>query len=349
MIKPFTMVVEQSVSQPQQTNTITNKPTMSMMDFSSLQNITSFTQTAPIEPEKKKKGGRPRKNTGDGPALFTAPPHMGEVITDSISEDGKSKRDLTFLETNESYETKYMETNAILRSAIAQLDAGIIDIQGDIDDVRSAKTLRNKFNNLSLLQSNLGSYISNKIAAARELNNTIAKCNDMELKRYKEMKASAAADQDDDQRIMEMYKAFVNVPAGNAGFTPIGSAPSTNVMGPSLSSMTLPSNNLIGAGIGSADAQYNQYLQNLTPSQNMMLLESDPNIQQVVVYNQETGARYFEVMNIATGDVVPNAEKHDAMFLEDVTIDLTNKVARNINLGETYPLVVVGQPITDEY
>ena len=344
MIKPFTMTIpQQSTSTPAAT-----KPAMSMMDFSSLQNITNLTQTAPSsEPEKKKRGGRPRKT--DGPALFTAPPHMGEVITDSISDDGKPKRDLTFLETNESYESKYIETNAILRSAIAQLDAGIIDIQQDIEDVRAAKTLRNKFNNLSLLQSNLGGYISNKIAAARELNNTIAKCNDMELKRYKEMKASAAADQDDDQRIMEMYKAFVNVPAGNAGFSPIGGTPSTNVMGPSLSSMTLPSNNLIGAGIGSADVQYAQYLQNLTPSQNMMLLESDPNIQQVVVYNQETGARYFEVMNIATGEAVPNAEKHDAMFLEDVTIDLSNKVARNINLGETYPLVVVGKPLTNEY
>ena len=30
-------------------------------------------------------------------------------------------------------------------------------------------------------------------------------------------------------------------------------------------------------------------------------------------------------------------------------IDLKNKIARNINLGESYPLIVVGQPIMSEF
>ena len=33
---------------------------------------------------------------------------------------------------------------------------------------------------------------------------------------------------------------------------------------------------------------------------------------------------------------------HDAMFLEDTLIDKKRNIARNVNLGETYPLVVVG-------
>ena len=90
-------------------------------------------------------------------------------------------------------------------------------------------------------------------------------------------------------------------------------------------------------------------MSNLTPQQQTMFIEDNPNIQQVVVYNQETGARYFDVIDMTTGQSIPNAEKHDAMFLEDVTIDLKNKVARNINLGESYPLVIVGQPIMNEY
>ena len=52
---------------------------------------------------------------------------------------------------------------------------------------------------------------------------------------------------------------------------------------------------------------------------------------------------------MTTGQSIPNAEKHDVMFLEDVTIDLKNKVARNVNIGETYPLVVIGEPIMQEY
>ena len=101
--------------------------------------------------------------------------------------------------------------------------------------------------------------------------------------------------------------------------------------------------------IGSQEENFANYLNNLTPQQNMMHLEENPNIQQVVVYNQENGARYFDVIDMSTGQSVPNAEKHDAMFLEDITIDLKNKVARNINIGETYPLVLIGQPLMNEY
>lgn len=340
MIKPFSIEIPKS--EPVKTKKTEDKKPVVGLDFSSLSNVTSY--TAPEEPEKKKRG---RKKKDQGP-LFTAPPHMGEIITDGV-KDNKSKRDLSFLETNEPYESKFAETNAILRSAIVQLDNGLVDIQRDIEDVRSAKTLRNKYNHLTMLQGSMGTFISNKINAAKELNSTISKCNEMELKRYKEMKASAAADQDDDQKIMEMYKAFVNVPASNSSTMMNSVGQPSNPLGPSMIEMSMLSDRLNGTGIGSADAQYQNYVQNLTPQQNMMLLEGNPDIKQVVVYNQETGARYFEVMNLATGEVVPNAEKHDAMFLEDVTIDQKNMVARNTNLGETYPLVVVGQPILNEY
>ena len=340
MIKPFSIEIPKSESTKAK-KAEDKKPAVGL-DFSSLSNVTSY--TAPEEPEKKKRG---RKKKDQGP-LFTAPPHMGEIITDGV-KDNKSKRDLSFLETNEPYESKFAETNAILRSAIVQLDNGLVDIQRDIEDVRSAKTLRNKYNHLTMLQGSMGTFISNKINAAKELNSTISKCNEMELKRYKEMKASAAADQDDDQKIMEMYKAFVNVPASNSSAMMNSIGQPANPLGPSMIEMSMLSDKLSGTSIGSADAQYQSYVQNLTPQQNMMLLEGNPDIKQVVVYNQETGARYFEVMNLATGEVVPNAEKHDAMFLEDVTIDQKNMVARNTNLGETYPLVVVGQPILNEY
>ena len=338
MIKPFTMEIPKQESKQESTKAIG-------LDFSGLSKITSYTVQPEQQESGKKKRGRPKKK--DQGQLFTTPPHMGEVITEDLSGN-KSTRELSFLETNDPYESKYAETNAILRSAIVQIDNGLIDIQRDIDDVRSAKTLRNKYNHLTLLQSSMGSFIGNKIQAARELNNTISKCNEMELKRYKEMKASAMADQDDDQRIMEMYKAFVNVPTGN-DTNMMMTGRSSSPLGPSMIDMTMPSPNLTGLNMGSVDSQYDDYIRNLTPQQNMMLLEGNPDIKQVVVYNQETGARYFEVMNLATGEVVPNAEKHDAMFLEDVTIDIKNGVARNTNLGETYPLVVVGQPILNEY
>lgn len=293
-------------------------------------------------PEEKKKKGRPSRNatTADiSSPLFVAAPHMNTTYVETATIDGNtSDRELTFMESNEPYEHKFQETTNILKSAIIQLDMGMTELQQDIEDIRHSKTMRNKYTYLSNLQQSMGAMISNKIAAARELNNTISKCQDLEMKRYKELKATAMADnQNDDMRVMEMYKAFVNTPVNTNPFPNISQ---TAVAG----SVALNSPN-----IGGTDMAYANYVNNLTPAQNMMFLEGNPNIQQVVVYNHETGARYFEVMDMSTGQPVPNAEKHDSMFLEDVDIDFKNHVARNVNIGETYPLVEVGKPIMNEY
>ena len=337
-IKPFTFGTEQpSFSgvkfQTEQT------PGNIMPDFTKKMPPISVSGDNATESKKKRGPGRPRKN--EPGQLFTSPSHM-TVNPTMINTDGtgsEEKRQLSIMETNEPFDNKYAETNNILRSSIAQIDHHMIELQGDIEQVRSSKMLKSKYQYLSLLQGSLGSLISNKIAAAREINNTISKCNDLEMKRFKEIKASAAADADDDQRVMEMYKAFVSTPVST------GQSPFPNINQMSVN----PVQATAGLPIGNQDAQMQQYLSNLTPAQNMMYLGENPNVQQVVVYNQETGARYFEIMDMSTGQPVPNSEPHDAMFLEDVTIDLKNNIARNTNLGESYPLVVVGQAVLNEY
>lgn len=311
-------------------------------DTSSQGFIPDFTKSidAPLFEEESSsttKRKRSKHSKKDQENLFSSPAHMsqGSEFIPVESKDGKN-RELSIMESNEPFEKKYSETNNILRSAIMQLDSSMAQVQDDINYVRNSKTMRNKYQYLSLLQGSMGTMIANKISAARELNNTISKCNDFEMKRYKEVKASAASNVDDDQRVMEMYKAFVNTPVSSNPF-------------PNISQMAVSGSPIIGTQIGSQDDNFANYVNNMTPQQQTMYLEDNPNVQQVVVYNQETGARYFDVMDMTTGQSIPNAEKHDVMFLEDVTIDLKNRVARNVNIGETYPLVVVGEPITQEY
>lgn len=298
--------------------------------------ILATAETVNPKTGKKRKSSKSKKE--DTTPLFTSPPHMaGQFVP--IDNDNKSERELSFIESNESYEKKYQETNNVLRSAIVQVDASLNDVQGDIQEVRSSRLIKNKYQYLSLLQGAVGSLISNKISAARELNNTISKCNEMELKRYKEVRvANAMNEQDSDQKVMEMYKAFVSTPVSTNPF------PEINQMSVGAVPMSTPP-----ISIGNTDAAYSNYINNLTPQQNAMYAEGNPNIQQVVVYNQETGARYFDVIDMTTGQSVPNIEKHDAMFLEDVDIDLKNNIARNVNIGETYPLIKVGQPLMNEY
>lgn len=279
------------------------------------------------EPTKKKSSKKKKEQ------LFSSPGHM---VTETL--DSAPKKEFNFIDTNEPYANKYKETDNILKSAIMQIDVSMAELNNDISYIRNSKLLKKKYDYLSMMQGAMGNLLGNKIAAARELNNTISKCQDFELKRYKENKAALAGEQDEDKKIMDMYQAFVNTPVSSG----------TPMLGPSMSDMTINNSGLITSTLGGNDI-YSQYHNNMTPSQNMMHLDLNPDIKQVVVYNQETGARYFEVMNLATGEVVPNAEKHDSMFLEGVTIDIKNNIARNIDLGETYPLVVVGQPLLNEY
>lgn len=251
-----------------------------------------------------------------------------------------SDRKLSATESNVPYEEKYKETNNVLKGAIFQLDQGIEEINADINYIRSSKTLKRKYDYLGVLQGTKGSYINTKITAARELNNTITKCNELELKRVKELHLADKVD--DDKAILDTYNAFINTPVGT----------NYSALGPTTTQMTInDSGSIIPATIASSnvDMGYQNYLNNPTSIQHMMQLESNPNVQQVVVYNQATGAKSFEIMDMSTGEVLQNVEKNDVMFLEDTTIDVRNRIAKNINLNETYPLIIVGSKNFDEY
>ena len=100
---------------------------------------------------------------------------------------------------------------------------------------------------------------------------------------------------------------------------------------------------------GDEEAGYNNFLNNMTPAQRLSMYESDPNVQQVVIYDNTTNSKRFEVMNIATGEIIPNVDKRDMMFMDDTVIDLQNHIARNLNLNETYPGIEVGGRLSDVY
>lgn len=251
----------------------------------------------------------------------------------------------------EPYMDKYNETNNLLKTAIVQLDIGLNDMQQDLNMLRNNKTLRNKYQQMSMVQKNVGDFLGNKIQAIKELNSVISKCNDLELRRAKELKE--LENQDDDKRIMDLYNAMISMPVG--GQTGMMNGFSTP-LGPSTFDMTYAGNpntatpNMITTIDGYNDAGYQSYVQNKTPAQNMMLLDSNPNIQQVVVHNRATGQSYFEIMDMTTMTPVPNTDKYDNSFLEDTHMDFINNIATNVNIGESYPIVQIGgDPILNEY
>lgn len=238
---------------------------------------------------------------------------------------------------HEPYKEQFNETNAMLRTAIVQADASLADLQSDIKQIRNSRTLRKKYDYLSMMQGTVGQFINTKVTAIREMNSVIAKCNELELRRARDLKAAESA-QNDDKTIMDMYNAFIHTPV-SAGMT----------LGPNMQEISTGGIPTINTALPDEDMGYQNYLNNLNPAEKLMMYENDPDVQQVVMYDESTGARWFEIMNLRTNEVIQGADKHDNMFLEDVVFDDRNGIAKNLNLNETYPIIRVGNSVVNNY
>lgn len=240
----------------------------------------------------------------------------------------------------------YQETNGLLHETLGQIDAVNAELVQEFNAVRHNRTMKNKYNVLTALSENIGSMISNRISTIKEINNCISKANDMDYKKYKDIQA-AQSTMNDDKYIADLYQAFIQNPQNVA---PTYQTPviDQSVMGSGIIRANVP-NSVIGASGGVIDEGYLSYLSNMTPEQNLMRYEGDPNVKQVVVYDASTGAKFFQMMNLATGEAIPNVPVYDQMMMEDTTLDLKTKIAKNINLNESFPIIVINDSITSQY
>ena len=87
-----------------------------------------------VSPEAPKKRGRPpkKKTLSDG----------SEIV---LADDNSSSQPLSHLQSNESYESGYEETNNMLRAAIMQTDMLSQDIKEQLDIIKPSKTLKKKY------------------------------------------------------------------------------------------------------------------------------------------------------------------------------------------------------------
>lgn len=230
-----------------------------------------------------------------------------------------------------NYSKSYEETNSMLRQAIYQTDELSAEVKADIDDIRASKTLKNKYTYVTNLTASASALLSTKISAIKEMNSTITQAHNLELNRMKALKPDKS-DENDEMKMMDIYSAFVNTPIGT--YSP---------QAPSIQDLTL--------GVNSANPNVNAVEMvnpsaapqgNLTPEQTRMRLESNPNIEVVVRYNQSTGQRYFDVIDKTTMVSVANYPRPDAFLLEDTTIDVHTGIARNRNINTVWPLIIEG-------
>lgn len=299
-------------------------------------NLTSV-QVDIVDDQEKKKRGRPKK---EDTVINTVETSNGAFVPATQNQS----QQLNFVYTNNTYDTTYNDTNLMLKNTVGQIDTLAYELKQQLDLVMSSKTLKSKYQVIPQLGSSIGSMLATKIQAIKEINKTTTDAHNLELKRIKDLNLGSASEKkDDDQMIMDMYNAFIQNPYGNTAGVPYTpqQLSTVGVVGPSGPA------NMIRA-LDDPNATYNNYVQNMTPEQNAMRLEHNPNVKTVVVYDKNTGNRYFDIRDMTTGQSVPNVSRPDAMFLEDTNIDVRNRIARNTNLNQTYPLVIIGDSL-DQY
>lgn len=245
---------------------------------------------------------------------------------------------MSYIQQNIPYATAYQDTNKQLDESIMQLNALGGEIVSELQAVRASKTLRNKYNIINDMTMTAASIVNSKISAIKEKNKTINDINHLELTRLKELKTQANAE-DDNTRIANMYDAFIN--------TPIGAGP--NILGPSVQDMIIAGSapDLTRMAIGNDQAAWEQ---SLDPAQNRMVLEARGSIDTVVMYDEVTGNRWFEVLDRNTHQPVPNVEKPDPSYIYELDLNVRGGFAKDSNRNTTYPLIVVhGDSDMSEY
>lgn len=297
------------------------------------------------------------------------PPKDGaNVITyTNFDDDGKKKSSGKGSVVKE-FEKGYADNSKLLYGAIAQTEMIYNSIEDELNHFRSNRTYGGKMRlqHMSNFMNTQVTVLNTKIAAVRELNSTRNKINDLVLKREQQLKD--VKDENSDKVITDAYYALLNAPryglptvgqalapqSINTGVNLSGNIIETASVGSGVAPTTVNMSDIVPANANNIipanneDQAFNDYIGNLTPVQRKMISEKDPNIQTVVIYNQATGTKYFDVVNVQTGQSVPGIQRPGEFLLDDMRIDQRNGRAVNSNANMSFPLVIVGSRAMDE-
>ena len=300
--------------------------------------------TLPSEAPKKRGPGRPRN---DGSSV---------TYTDIVTEDRETaKRKKNNYESQ--LEKGYTGQAALLMGSVGQADNIYNNVENELEKYRTNKSYGGKTRQMTVASflSTQVAAIGAKVNAVRELNSMRHKINDLVMKKEQMMKDSG--EENSDKRIQDAFYALVNSTRyGLPSFNPPLAQSSINT-GVNLSGAVVPSApiaqtpQIITAGVSGnslADQQYEAYKQNLNPIQSRMLAEKNPNIKTVVLYDQTTGNKAFDVVDVSTGQSVPGIQRPANFLLDNMRPDFINGIATNSNANLSYPMVLVGNRAADE-
>lgn len=296
---------------------------------------TSGIVTLNTEPKRKRGPGKPPKDPSSNSNMYT-----DIVLADEPKKKSKS--------IEKELEKGYDVTTKLLYGAITQADMMYSTIDQELTNFRSNKTYggRNRMQHMSDFMNTQVSLINTKVNAIRELNSSRNKINDLILKKQQMLKDQG--EENSDKAVMDSYYALINAPRyGLPAFNQALSPSSINT-GFNLQGNQLQGSEIITSDGGNVDTSFEQYKNNLNPIQKRMIADKDPNIKTVVVYDQSTGMKYFDVVDVRTGQTIPGIQKPAEFLLDSMRVDLRNGIAVNSNTNMSFPLVIIGSRASDE-
>ena len=296
-------------------------------------------------PPKKRGPGRPSKKSN------------ANTYTDEGYSVVKKKQS-----TEKKFEQGYTPMAKMLYSAIAQTDSIYSDIGQELEKFKASRSYggRNRMMSMSNFMSTQAAVVNTKINAVRELDTIRHKINDLVLKKTQMDKDTN--EENSDKTVMDAYYAMINatnygLPQHTAPLSPASINTGVAMNGSAVSSQNVvfdstpfidKNGSPVGAPPTGAEMSFQNYKENLTPIQRKMILDKDPNIKTVVVYNQTTGEKYFDVINVQTGQSVPGVQRPAEFLLDNMRVDARNGIASNSNINKSFPLVIIGTSAADE-
>lgn len=264
--------------------------------------------------------------------------------------NGTGSGELAMAQSTVPYLSTYADNCAQLDEAIAEINDMSMGVRQDINTIRSSKTIRNKYNYLSNLVGAQSGLISSKIQAIKEKNKCVNDSNNLDLKRMQAVNQMGLNQADDNKILTDLYTAYTQMNTG-VNAMPMGGNPFGY---PTSIDATAAGSGIVRSSIDAKPLElgYTGYMEAPNASQAAVQASMNPNIQSVVIYNP-TAPRHaqvrFDVIDITTGQSVPNIERPHPSLLEDIEIQQDAGLAVSINMGKTYPLIVEGNSMVSQY
>lgn len=263
---------------------------------------------------------------------------------------------------------RFADTNQLLTQAINQSDYLFMKVEDELDKYKKSPTFGGKSRAMALstLLNTQANILGTKISAIKEANAVRKSIVDNVLKRDQmqmqaKMKIFAPKDDSElntDKAIADAYYSIIN--ASRYGLPTVHNplAQSSINTGINLQGNIIPTSSINAPIVTTNPGEMqpmmpgdplNSFLgNNMSPNQKRMILEHNPNVKIVVFYDQSTGGKKFEALDVNTGKIIPGVQLPASFLLEDMRIDFNNALAYNSSANLNYPLVIVGHRAIDE-